>query len=302
MPVPSHRSGVLLVAAGATLWGTDTVLRQPLTHTLSSTAIVFYEHLILAVVVAPALIATRKAWTMLNARQWAAIVGLSWGGSALATVCFTMAVQTGNPTTAVLLQKIQPVFTFLLAGVVLGERPRSSHWMFLIIAAAGAYLISFGGSGLWPTLRPVDINSALLALAAAALWGSSTVLGRYVSASISFTAVTALRIVVALPLLALLNLPEGPPLPHEGQWVKLIWLALVPGLAALLLYYRGLRSTPAPVAAVAELCFPATTALLNWVFLGSQLTTWQIAGFLIIWAVVGRLTYSTRKDRIEDHG
>jgi len=194
------------------------------------------------------------------------------------------------------------VFTFLLAGVVLGERPRASHWMFLAMAAGGAYLISFGASGLWPQLRPVDINSALLAVAAAALWGSSTVLGRYVSATLSFTAVTALRIVVALPLLALLNLPGGPPLPQEGQWVKLMWLALVPGLAALLFYYRGLRNTPAPVAAIAELCFPATTAVLNWVFLGSRLTAWQIAGFLVIWAVVGRLTAAIRKDRIEGHG
>ncbi len=306
MSPTSHRGAVLLVAAGATLWGTDTVLRQPLTQALSSTAIVFYEHLILAVVVMPALIAARKAWMSLNARQWAAVIGLSWGGSALATVCFTLAVQTGNPTTAVLLQKIQPLFTFLLAGVLLGERPRRSDWMLLAVAAAGAYLISFGGSGLWPTLRPVDLNSAMLALAAAALWGASTVLGRYVSTTLSFTAVTALRIVVALPLLAILNLPGGPPLPLEGQSVKLMWLAFVPGLAALLLYYRGLQNTPAPMAALAELCFPATTALLNWIFLGSRLTAWQVAGFLIIWTVVGRLTAidksPARKDRIEGHG
>lgn len=293
MPTTSQRSAVLLVAAGATLWGTDTVLRQPLTQSLSGTAIVFYEHLILAVVVAPALIATRKAWMKLSARQWAAVLGLSWGGSALATICFTLAVQTGNPTTAVLLQKVQPVFTFLLAGVVLGERPRSRHWILLAIAAGAAYLISFGG--LTPQLRPLDINAALLAVAAAALWGASTVLGRYVSATLSFTAITALRIVVALPLLALLNLPGGPPLLQEGQWLRLMWLALVPGLAALLLYYRGLRNTPAPIAAIAELCFPATTAVLNWVFLGSRLNAWQIAGFLIIWAVVGRLTITTRK-------
>jgi len=295
MSTVSHRSAVLLVAAGATLWGTDTVLRQPLTQALPSAAIVFYEHLILAVVVMPTLVATRKAWMKLSVRQWAAVIGLSWGGSALATICFTLAVQTGNPTTAVLLQKIQPVFTFLLAGIVLGEGPRRRDWVLLAIAAGGAYLVSFGGSGLWPSLRPVDVTSAMLALVAAALWGSSTVLGRYVSASLSFTALTALRIVVALPLLALLNLPSGLPVPQEGHALKLVWLALVPGLAALLLYYRGLKYTPAPVAALAELCFPATTALLNWLFLGSRLSAWQAAGFLIIWAVVGRLTATDKK-------
>lgn len=292
----SHqRTGVLLVAAGATLWGTDTVLRQPLTQSLSAGAIVFYEHLILAVVVLPALVATRAEWLQLRARQWAAIVGLAWGGSALATICFTYAVRIGNPTTVVLLQKMQPLFTFLLAAWVLKEHPRHRHWLLLIPALAGAYLVSFGGGGgggLLPQIRRQDMLSAALAVAAAAMWSGSTVLGRYVSPHLSFTALTSLRIVVALPLLAAMNLPGtrlAAELPVGRQWITLMWLALVPGLVSLLLYYRGLRHTPAPLAAIAELCFPTSTALLNWIFLDARVSLWQAAGFVLIWAVVGRL-------------
>src|SRR5258708_22305426 len=110
------RRPVILVALGAALWGTDSVLRQPLTHALPSSAIVLYEHLILSVIAVPTLIAARaelRAWRM---RHWLALVGIAWGGSALATVLFTEAIGRGNPDTAILLQKAQPLFTFLLAG------------------------------------------------------------------------------------------------------------------------------------------------------------------------------------------
>jgi drug/metabolite transporter (DMT)-like permease len=60
-------------------------------------------------------------------------------------------------------------------------------------------------------------------------------------------------------------------------------MALVPGLAALLIYYRGLRNTRASLAAVAELCFPATAALLNWIVLGAGVSFIQVAGFAWLW-------------------
>jgi drug/metabolite transporter (DMT)-like permease len=43
---------------------------------------------------------------------------------------------------------------------------------------------------------------------------------------------------------------------------NLIGLAIVPGLCAILLYYRTLRSTPASLATLAETAFPLTVTLL----------------------------------------
>jgi drug/metabolite transporter (DMT)-like permease len=43
---------------------------------------------------------------------------------------------------------------------------------------------------------------------------------------------------------------------------NLIGLAIVPGLCAILLYYRALRSTPASLATLAEAAFPLTVTLL----------------------------------------
>ena len=137
----------------------------------------------------------------------------------------------------------------------------------------------------------MKFSAALFALSAAALWGSSTVLGRFLSPRSSFFTITALRFLVALPLLFLIAWANRSPLPvpDGNQLARLTTMALIPGLAALLLYYRGLHGTPASIAAVAELCFPFMALLLNWKFLGQRPSLVQMAGFAIIWAVVWRI-------------
>ena len=279
------------MALGSALWGTDSVLRRPLTRSLASPAIVLYEHLILSLIAIPVLISRWRELREMRARDWLAVLGIAWGGSALATVLFTEAISRGNVNTAVLLQKVQPLFTFLLAGPLLGERLTRRHWGYLGLGVAGAWLVSFGDRGLLPPLSGVEISAALFALGASALWGSSTVLGRFLSPRVSFLTITSLRFLVALPLLFLITLWHGVTLPalNVEQFGRLSAMALIPGLAALLLYYRGLMSTPASVAAIAELAFPATAVILNWTFLNQRPAMVQVAGFAVIWFVVWRI-------------
>jgi len=282
------------VALGSALWGTDSVLRRPLTRSLASPAIVLYEHLILSLIAVPVLIASYRQGRELRemrTRDWLAVLGIAWGGSALATVLFTEAISRGNVNTAVLLQKVQPLFTFLLAGPLLGERLTRRHWGYLMLGVAGAWLVSFGDRGLLPPLSRVEISAALFALGASALWGTSTVLGRFLSPRFSFPTITCLRFVVALPLLFAISLWHGVALPllNVEQFWRVAAMALIPGMAALLLYYRGLRSTTAPVAAIAELAFPATAVVLNWTFLGQRPAVVQVVGFAMIWIVVWKI-------------
>jgi drug/metabolite transporter (DMT)-like permease len=283
-PPSTSQNGVLWVALGASLWGTDTVLRRPLTQVLSSYQIVFIEHLILTVILFPLWWRTFRTVTR---EQWAAVLGIAWGGSALGTVLFTEAIRIGNPTTAVLLQKTQPIFVVLLAKLVLRERLSARSWMWLAIAIVAAYLVSFGATPPSELIHHAP-PATLMALGAAALWGASTVMGRFALRDIPFQALTSLRIVGALPLLALLVgvTPHAWPPFDVKQALSLVAMALVPGLAALLIYYRGLRNTRASLAAVAELSFPATAALLNWTVLGAGVSFVQIAGFAWLWAAI----------------
>jgi drug/metabolite transporter (DMT)-like permease len=279
---PARRGSLFWVAAGACLWGTDTIFRMPLTAHLSSATIVFLEHLILAVGLLPVLWIWRAEWLKLRWDEWAAVVGIAWGGSALGTFLFTEAVHRGNPTTAILLQKSQPVFAALLSGVFLLEPLGMPFWSRLFVALGGAYLIQFGWS--IPSLENLSA-APFLALGAAALWGASTVLGRFLLLRTSFLMLTALRIVVALPPLAAVVWSQQPAIANaiDRQTAgELLFMALVPGFAGLMLYYRGLTHSPASRASVAELCFPATAVLLNWYFLKARLSIFQALGFVLL--------------------
>lgn len=81
------------------------------------------------------------------------------------------------------------------------------------------------------------------------------------------------------------NLAAGLAEPQVAR--NLVLLAIFPGLLGLLLYYRGLRSTPASYATLAELAYPATGVALNWLLLGQPLTPAQGVGVaLVVGAIV----------------
>ena len=300
----AQSKGVVWVALGASLWGFDGVLRQPLTGTLASSTIVFYEHLILALALLPVAAAQRRAWRLLRLPQWMAVLWIGWGGSALGTLCYTQAIKLGNPTAVVFLQKLQPLIAVSLARLWLHETQplRGRFWVSLAVAMGAALLISFGGPAGWTLQRDPFRASSFWALAAAAIWGSCTVAGRYLSPDVSPLLLTSLRILLALPLLCVLVLAGSPavsfPSLKPGDLQSVLLIALVPGFLGLLVYYRGLRGVPASLATLAELCFPAAAAILNWLFLGTEVTLLQLAGVGLLWAAV---LWSQRLQDMRDH-
>jgi drug/metabolite transporter (DMT)-like permease len=194
--------GVLLVTLGASLWGTDAVLRVPLLEMMSPPVIVLTEHLVLLLYSVPAVALGWRIFPGLGVSQWIALLLIAWGGSALATLLFTAAFAYGNPTVVILLQKTQPLFAIVLAHILLHERLRRAYWPCFAVAVLGAYLISFDGLiEPFEALGSVQALTAALTLGAAALWGSSTVLGRLVLKDMPFHTLTGARLLLALPVL-----------------------------------------------------------------------------------------------------
>jgi drug/metabolite transporter (DMT)-like permease len=295
------RYSALLVIGGSALWGTDTLFRRPLTGFLSPITIVFLEHCVLAVAISPILLAYRSEFPRLKGRDYALLLFVALGGSVAATSLFTFAIKYGNPSAVVLLQKTQPLFTVLLARLILAERPARWFWPWFAAAIGGAYLISdpdWSGS---LDLNPGHPAIILSALGAAGLWGSATVCGRYLVARISTPFLTALRCILALPVLLILYglQPElQRALPSRLAPVAGITaMALVAGLAALLLYYKGLKSTSASMASVCELSFPVTAVVLNWLVLKVSLSGTQLIGSAILVAAVTVLAFLNAREQ-----
>lgn len=294
-------AGVLLVALGASIWGTDTLLRAPLSAAFAPVLLVLGEHLVLAFYAVPAVLRGWRALLGLDAARWVALLVVGWGGSAVATILFTTGLfrafeaGEGSVNTVLLLQQTQPIFAVTAAAIVLGERLTVFYAPIFAVAALGAYLLAFGDleGGLLAPFTQVGqarLGFALAALGAAALWGTSTAMGRYLGQRLSFQTLTGARFLTALPLLVVLALVTVPDptgtfadgLAQPGAARSLVLIALLPGLAGLLVYYRGLRSTPASYATLAELAYPATGVALNWIFLGQPLTGAQGVGVALV--------------------
>ena len=178
-------AGVLLVALGAAVWGTDTVLRAPLSAALAPVLLVLGEHLVLALYAVPAVLRGWRELVAMNAARWGALLVVGWGGSAVATILFTTGLfgafkaGGGSVNTVLLLQQTQPLFAIVAAAVVLGERLTVLYTPIFAVATVGAYLLAFGDleGGLLAPFTQVGrarLEFALAALGAAALWGTST--------------------------------------------------------------------------------------------------------------------------------
>jgi drug/metabolite transporter (DMT)-like permease len=292
LPGVAPLTGVALVAAGAAMWGSDGALRAPLVSHWSPWTIVLYEHIILTVLVAPRLVRGAAAIARIPRRGWLAVLGVAWGGSALATLAFTFAFQYGNPDVVILLQKTQPLWALAAAALALGERPRARLVPVAAAALAGTYLLSFGALAPAHAFAGAQGRAALLALVAAALWGSATVLGRSALTHMEPDVLTGLRFTCALPLLAVIAATQGALVPSAvtaADWVRLVLLAVISGLVGMMLYYRGLRRTPASIATFAELAFPASALVINYLVLGATIDAVQLIGFFVLWGTIALL-------------
>ncbi|WP_432558303.1 DMT family transporter [Granulicoccus sp. GXG6511] len=281
-----------LIALAASMWGVSGLLRSPLSKEHASPTIVLAEHLILVLLVSPVLIGALRAWWRSTLRTRIAILVIGGGSSALATTLFTLAFRTGDPITPQVLQKLQPLLALTFAAVLLGERLRPRFAFFAVPALVGAWLLAF------PNPLGVGVNAltpALLGLGSAALWALGTVLGRLVSGELAFHHVTALRFFFGmLALLVIAPATGSPLLMPMATWPRLLVLALVPGLIALVLYYVGLKHTPASRATLAELAFPLTAAAIGVFIQHATLQPTQWAGFVLVLVTIIALALHER--------
>lgn len=289
-------AGAIFVALAAAMWGSDAVFRRGLALELPATTVVFAEHAILVALMLPVLWRTKPILAKLQRGDWVALVLIGAGASALATILFTESFSYGNPTTPLILQKLQPMFAVGGAYLLLKERWMPRYALYMGAALVGAYLVTFPV----PTLPTLDsLMSAVLAIGAAALWGLGTVLGRKVLPVVPFVSLTALRFAIGLPAAAIAMWLDGGHSVAAGiggdELLALLLLALIPGLGALLIYYAGLRHTPASAATIAELAFPLSAITLNRLFFGTTLSGSQWVGVALLTASIATLGYLARK-------
>ncbi len=300
------RFSVILVAVAATMWVSDAYFRNQLITHLSPTQIVVAEDGLIALFLLPVLIRSWHEVRGLGTRGWLAVGLIAVGAQSLATILFTASFSYRIYAETLVLQQTQPLIAILLAWIILGERRRPWFWPAAAVALVAVYLVVFAKDPLAPVsaLQSGRLEAGLLALGAAAFWASGTVLGRYALGSISFWSMTSLRFTLALPVLVVIVLAQygfsGFGHYRTTDFVpNLLWIAIVPGLLALLLYYRALSKTPASLATIAEMAYPVAATLIFWlptpVGFNQPLLPLQVVGTALLLGVIVFLNWSKEK-------
>ncbi len=303
--------GSFLVALAAILWATDALVRYPLIQAgVDPTFVVLFDHLLCVLLLSPFVIYRfRGELKKISPHQWTGLFVIGAGGSALATVLFTTSFKYVNPSVAILLQKLQPIFVVLLASLFLRERPRRAFWIWAPLALVAGLGISFPDFN-FGFLGDGSIRSkgAIYALAGAGLWALSTVVGKGILSKLPPMVVTYWRFVFGLVGLVIMvtlvggfSGTESPADRFVHQLAdpkilgSLLYVALIPGLLALILYYQGMVRTTASKTTFMELLFPVTAVTLNTVFLKAPLAPVQAAAALFLLFAITQISIAERR-------
>ncbi len=291
-------TGIGLILICCLFWATDTVFRLPLLAILSAAQISVFEHFFGTISSFPLALKDASNFSRLGRRGWIAAIYVGVVASGIGTLCFTEAYRYLSPSVVIILLKTQPFVVVLLARVFLKETFPKSFYVLLLL---GVVLSAFA-SGVIDTSSPFEmaqganLKGVLLACTAAATWGSSSVVSKYLTKTLNPYQLTLVRYgfgflflsaVVFFELLthftsiwaAVGSIWDGL---RGDSIIRLFYIGFVPGTIGTAFYYAGLRRVPASVAAVCELFFPTFAVVINWYFLDEQLTQSQIVAALLL--------------------
>jgi DME family drug/metabolite transporter len=297
------KSGSIAVVVAALLWSVDGVLRIHLQTSLPAPVIVFYEHLFGFILLLPIILSSLKAFKQLTRKQWYAITGVAFLSGAVGTIAYTAAlgrVQFIPFSVVVLLQQLNPIFAIGTAAALLREPLTRRFYGLTALALVAAYMTAFPHLSINLSTGSGTLVGALLAVGAAAAWGTSTAFSKYALEGTSSLHITSLRFGIT-PIFALLFVLFSGSGQALGQitWSQFGYLAAITfstGLVALLIYYYGLKRVLASRAAVLELAWPASSVLVSYFWYHQHFTWTQALGSLILVGVVYKIVQETKSE------
>lgn len=290
-------SGPLLIVIAALLWGLDGILRRSL-YSLPPISIVFLEHLVGMIILLPFVFKSFKR-EKLTGKEWAAIIFVSLLSGLLGTLWFTTALLKTmfiSFSVVFLLQKLQPLFAITTARIFLKERVGHGYAIWAVLALAAAYFVTFPGGIVNFATGAGTITAALFAVGAAFAWGTSTTFSKIALRNRSSTYMTGMRflltLVMAFIAVAIMGkLPSLGSLEPKQIWT-LIAIAFSSGMVSLLIYYKGLKTTPVSVSTILELFYPLIAVVID-VVLYKNVLHWSqyLAAAVLLYAIyrVGKI-------------
>jgi drug/metabolite transporter (DMT)-like permease len=149
--------------------------------------------------------------------------------SALGVQAFVMSIAQGTPIWQVIaLVMTAPIFVLIGAKLFLGEVVSPARWIAAAVGFAGAMVVSELWVGAWN-------GAKLLPVAAALLWGASSLMTKYLTRTESAPTITLWLLLLLTPINAGLSIHAGFQMPTGQIWAYLLAGGLIMMAAQYLL-------------------------------------------------------------------
>jgi len=286
--------GSIAIGIAAIMWGFDGVVLTPRLYNLKVGYVVFVLHALPFILMNIFLFKQYKYLSKFSLRDALIFFLVALFGGVIGTLAIVRAlflVNFQDLSIVVLLQKLQPIFAIILAGILLKEKITRYFIYWAALAIVAGYTLTFGIN--LPDFKTGNNTAlaAIYALTAAFSFGSSTVFSKMILEKYSFKTTTFYRYGITTIVMLVFVVVSGQYNQFEFttklNWMYFVIIALTTGSGAIFLFYYGLNNVKAIVSVIVELLFPVSTILIDYLVNDNRLLPIQwVSAIIMVYAII----------------
>jgi drug/metabolite transporter (DMT)-like permease len=206
----------------------------------------------------------------------------------LANYLFFTSVDLGDPTLVAFFSRSDTIYTVLLGAWLLGERMRRYQWLGVVVAIAGAGVMTFrAGQVVWLMLGFTLMSNFFLAL--------STFIAKKSLAGVSPLLLSTIRTLLMMVFLGIVGLIAGQlAWPGLTTWLWIIGGAFFGPFLSYFFFYKSLHYLDISKGAVIRAMQPLFVAVYSLLLFGTIISPQQFLGGLAMLAGVTLMLWERR--------
>lgn len=273
--------GYLYILASGALWGTTGIFARYLYQAdIPSQQLAFLRNLLAMLMFTLVLLLGKRSAFKVKLSHLPLLASVGLTNVTLFTWFYFYTIEKSTITQAVFLMYIGPVFAVMMGRLFLGEGLGRAKLTALALSVGGLLMLT----GMYnPTQLTMSKEAVLAGFATAVVYGFARTSGKLALRTCSHWSTTFYSFAFGVSVLFVLTKPHDFFLQlSASNWLLIGFMALVPGMAAYICFFKGLQLVEASRASILGAIEPVVAALLALAVFGEVLSPLGIGGALLI--------------------